>query len=82
MLFKVYNKLQAAYPRSTINYFVFNEYENVLICPNNKELTHDEAYLSHKKKRRENTIKLVYSNPEVEKITKYKRKCTKKITER
>lgn len=27
-----------------IDYFVFDEYKNVFICPNNKELTLDGAY--------------------------------------
>lgn len=45
-----------------IDYFVFNEYKNVFICPNNEELTLDGIYNTPKEKGGGNKLKLVYSN--------------------
>lgn len=36
-----------------IDYFVFDEYKNVFICPNNEELTLDGAYPAPQKKEEE-----------------------------
>lgn len=61
-----------------IDYFVFDEYKNVFICPENQELTLDGAYPAPQEKGGGNKIKLVYSNYEACKKCKYKRKCYKK----
>ena len=45
-----------------IDYFVFDEYKNVFICPENQELTLDGAYPAPQEKGGGNKIKLVYSN--------------------
>ena len=45
-----------------IDYFVFNEYKNVFICPNNEELTLDGTYLAPQEKGGQNKLKLIYSN--------------------
>ena len=61
-----------------IDYFVFDEYKNVFICPKNQELTLDGAYPAPQEKGGGNKIKLVYSNYEACQKCKYKRKCYKK----
>ena len=61
-----------------IDYFVFDEYKNVFICPENQELTLDGAYPAPQEKGGGNKIKLVYSNYEACQKCKYKRKCYKK----
>ena len=61
-----------------IDYFVFDEYKNVFICPENQELTLDGAYPAPQEKGGGNKIKLVYSNYDVCKKCEYKRKCYKK----
>ena len=61
-----------------IDYFVFDEYKNVFICPENQELTLDGAYPAPQEKRGGNKIKLVYSNYDACKKCEYKRKCYKK----
>ena len=61
-----------------IDYFVFDEYKNVFICPENQELTLDGAYTAPQEKGGGNKIKLVYSNYEACQKCKYKRKCYKK----
>ena len=58
-----------------IDYFVFDEYKNVFICPNNEELTLDGAYNAPQEKGGGNKIKLVYSNYQACKNCKYKGKC-------
>lgn len=58
-----------------IDYFVFDEYKNVFICPNNEELTLDGAYPAPQEKGGGNKIKLVYSNYLACKNYKYKVKC-------
>ena len=62
---------------SAIDYFVFDEYKNVFICPNNEELTLDGAYTAPQEKGGRNKIKLVYSNYLACKNCKYKGKCYK-----
>lgn len=57
------------------DYFVFDEYKNVFICPNNKKLTLDGAYPAPQEKGGGNKIKLVYSNYQACKNCKYKRIC-------
>ena len=61
-----------------IDYFVFDEYKNVFICPENQELTLDGAYTAPQEKGGGNKVKLVYSNYEACKKCKYKEKCYKK----
>jgi hypothetical protein len=58
-----------------IDYFVFDEYKNVFICPNNEELTLDGAYRAPQEKGGGNKIKLVYSNYQACKNCKYKGTC-------
>ena len=58
-----------------IDYFVFDEYKNVFICPNNEELTLDGAYPAPQEKGGGNKIKLVYFNYQACKNCKYKGKC-------
>ena len=58
-----------------IDYFVFDEYKNVFICPNKKELTLDGAYPAPQEKGGGNKIKLVYSNYQACKKCKYKKTC-------
>ncbi len=58
-----------------IDYFVFDEYKNVFICPNNEELTLDGAYPAPQEKGGGNKIKLVYSNYQACKNCKYKGTC-------
>ena len=41
-----------------IDYFVFDEYKNVFICPENQELTLDGAYTAPQEKRGRNKVKL------------------------
>ena len=60
-----------------IDYFVFDEYKNVFICPNNKKLTLDGAYPAPQEKGGGNKIKLVYSNYQACKNCQYKGKCYK-----
>ena len=60
-----------------IDYFVFDEYKNVFIYPNNKELTLDGAYPAPQEKGGGNKIKLVYSNYQACKNCQYKGKCYK-----
>lgn len=61
-----------------IDYFVFDEYKNVFICPNNKELTLDGAYPAPQEKGGGNKIKLVYSNYFACKNCEYKGICYNK----
>ena len=61
-----------------IDYFVFDEYKNVFICPENQELTLDGAYPAPQEKGGGNKIKLVYSNYGACKKCKCKEKCYKK----
>ena len=61
-----------------IDYFVFDEYKNVFICPENQELTLDGAYPAPQEKGGGNKIKLVYSKYDACKKCEYKRKCYKK----
>ena len=61
-----------------IDYFVFDEYKNVFICPENQELTLDGAYTAPQEKGGGNKVKLVYSNYKACKKCKYKEKCYKK----
>ena len=61
-----------------IDYFVFNEYKNVFICPNNEELTLDGAYNAPQEKGGGNKVKLVYSNYDTCKNCEFKGKCYKK----
>lgn len=65
----------------TIDYFVFDEYKNVFISPNNEELTLDGPYSAPQEKRGENKIKLVYSNYLACNKCKYKGICFPTITE-
>ena len=58
-----------------IDYFVFNEYKNVFICPEKQELTLDGAYPAPQEKGGGNKIKLVYSNYQVCKKCKHKGTC-------
>ena len=58
-----------------VDYFVFDEYKNVFICPNNEELTLDGAYPAPQEKGGGNKIKLVYSNYKACKKCQYKEKC-------
>ena len=58
-----------------IDYFVFDEYKNVFICPNKEELTLDGAYPAPQEKGGGNKIKLVYSNYQACKNCKYKGTC-------
>lgn len=60
-----------------IDYFVFNEYKNVFICPNNEELSLDGSYPAPQEKGGGNKIKLIYSNYQACKNCKYKGKCYK-----
>ena len=60
-----------------IDYFVFDEYKNVFICPNNEELTLDGAYDAPQEKGGGNKIKLVYSNHMACNNCKDKKKCCK-----
>lgn len=59
-------------------YFVFDEYKNIFICPNNKELTLDGAYPTPQEKGGGNKIKLVYSNYFACKNCEYKGICYNK----
>ena len=61
-----------------IDYFVFDEYKNVFIYPENQELTLDGAYTAPQEKGGGNKVKLVYSNYEACKKSKCKEKCYKK----
>ena len=45
-----------------IDYFVFDEYENVVICPMGKELTQDGIYEAPPEKEGGRKLKIVYSN--------------------
>ena len=58
-----------------IDYFVFDEYKNVFICPEKQELTLDGAYPAPQEKRGGNKIKLVYSNYTACKKCKHKGTC-------
>ena len=58
-----------------IDYFVFDEYKNVFIYPNNEELTLDGSYPAPQEKGGENKIKLVYSNYLACNNCKYKGIC-------
>ena len=58
-----------------IDYFVFDEYKNVFICPDNEELTFDGTYPVPQEKGGGNKIKLVYSKYQACKNCKYKGKC-------
>ena len=60
-----------------IDYFVFDEYKNVFICPNKKELTLDGAYPAPQEKGGGNKIKLIYSNYQACKKCKDKKTCYK-----
>ena len=60
-----------------IDYFVFDEYKNVFICPENQELTLDGAYPAPQEKGGGNKIKLVYSNYQACKNCRYREKCCK-----
>ena len=60
-----------------IDYFVFDEYKNVFICPENQELTLDGAYPAPQEKGGGNKIKLVYSNYNACKNCRYRSKCCK-----
>ena len=60
-----------------IDYFVFDEYKNVFICPENQELTLDGAYQAPAEKGGGNKIKLVYSNYNACKNCRYRGKCCK-----
>ena len=60
-----------------IDYFVFDEYKNVFICPENQELTLDGAYPAPQEKGGGNKIKLVYSNYNSCKNCRYRGKCCK-----
>ena len=61
-----------------IDYFVFDEYKNVFICPENQELTLDGAYKAPAEKGGGNKIKLVYSNYFACKNCKYAGICFKR----
>lgn len=58
-----------------IDYFVFDEYKNVFICPNNEKLTLDGSYPAPQEKGGLNKIKLVYSNYLACNNCKYKKIC-------
>jgi hypothetical protein len=58
-----------------IDYFVFDEYKNVFICPEKQELTLDGAYPAPQEKGGGNKIKLVYSNYTACKKCKHKGTC-------
>ena len=58
-----------------VDYFVFDEYKNVFICPNNEELTPDGSYPAPQEKVGGNKIKIVYSNYKACKKCQYKEKC-------
>ena len=58
-----------------VDNFVFDEYKNVVICPNNEELTLDGAYPAPQEKGGGNKIKLVYSNYFACKNCEYKGEC-------
>ena len=60
------------------DYFVFNEYKNVFICPEKEELTLDGKYNAPQEKGGGNKIKLIYSNYEACTQCKNKGKCFKK----
>ena len=57
------------------DYFVFDEYKNVFICPEKEELTLDGKYEAPLEKGGGNKIKLVYSNHEACNKCKQKGKC-------
>ena len=58
-----------------VDNFVFDEYKNVVICPNNEELTLDGAYPAPQEKVGGNKIKLVHSNYFACKNCEYKGEC-------
>ena len=58
-----------------IDYFVFDEYKNVFICPEKQKLTLDGAYPAPQEKGGGNKIKLVYSNYTACKKCKHKGTC-------
>ena len=58
-----------------IDYFVFDEYKNVFICPMEKELTLDGAYPAPMEKGGGNKVKLVYSNYNECKKCQYSKHC-------
>ena len=58
-----------------IDYFVFDEYKNVFICPEKQELTLDGTYPAPQEKGGGNKIKLVYSNYTACKKCKHKGTC-------
>lgn len=58
-----------------IDYFEYNEYKNVFICPQNQELTLDGTYKAPPEKGGGNKIKAVYSNFKTCNKCKYKWKC-------
>ena len=58
-----------------IDYFVFDEYKNVLICPEKQELILDDVYPAPQEKGGGNKIKLVYSNYTACKKCKHKGTC-------
>lgn len=61
-----------------IDYFVFNEYKNVFICPNNEELTLGGTYQVPQEKGGGNKLKLIYSNFEACNRCQNKGICFKK----
>ena len=48
--------------RFAIDYFVFDEYKNVFICPEDQELTLDGIYEAPSEKGGRNKLKAIYSN--------------------
>ena len=58
-----------------IDYFVFDEYKNVFICPEKQELILDGVYPAPQEKGGGNKIKLVYSNYTACKKCKHKGTC-------
>ena len=62
-----------------VDNFVFDEYKNVVICPNNEELTLDGAYPAPQEKGGGNKIKLIYSNYFACKNCEYKGECCTKV---
>ena len=58
-----------------IDYFDFDEYKNVVICPQNQELTLDGTYNAPPEKGGGNKIKAVYSNYKACNKCEFKGKC-------
>ncbi len=58
-----------------IDYFVFDEYKNIFICPMKKELTPHGPYKAPDEKGGGHKVKLVYSNYKVCQKCTHKKSC-------